>query len=57
MFYSKEELEEIKKVKERKGSTKAMKVLLSVFIGSRATDMWTRFVQILEEKGKLYNVI
>lgn len=51
LFTEKEELEEIMKTEETKGSTKAMKVLLSVLEGSSANNKWTRFVEILDKKG------
>lgn len=51
-IYWKEEREEIIAKKARKGSTKAMKLLLSVIDRSvDKNDKWTKFVEILEKKG------
>nr|NP_001292234.1 probable ATP-dependent RNA helicase DHX58 [Crassostrea gigas]AGQ42556.1 retinoic acid-inducible protein 1 [Crassostrea gigas] len=49
-----EEREEIIAIKARKGSTKAMKVLLSFIDRSEANDKWTKFVEILDKKGYQY---
>lgn len=51
ILYWIEEREEIIALKARKGSTKAMKHLLSLIEKSVANDKWTKFVEILEKKG------